>query len=853
MSWRLSRLRSTRPWAAFLFVAVAPAVLTAARVPAGAADLLVDEQEHDLDALPPVPAPFRMAFFAREPLISHPAALAFDAKGRLYVGGGPQFRKPTPQTPPDSVVLLEDCDGDGVAERATTFASGFNSIQGLAFKGGDLYVANAPDLTVVRDLDGDDVADEYVRLYEGLSHNRHGLHGLVFGPDGFLYMSQGNSQVQKHAPKAFRDLMGIRSNAPATQKPRRFSGGDYAHTFVPTWPEAEGGILRARPDGTGLEIFARGLRNPFDMDFDANFDWLATDNDDGPEHDRVITPFRGAHFGKRHPWYGSWTGEDSPATVPLSGLFPNANGSGVGVVFYTAPQWPEAFRNAFLVGDWIRKSLYVYRPQWQGAQRTGELHELFSARGTPALFRPTDMVTGPDGALYIAGWGSHYGSKSAPYQNGDDTAALNEGRVFKMWNGASPLIEESTSVRLRRARPLASWTLHELIDDLGHFLPARAVQAQDELLRRGQTPFAPLRAALQDERRSPLQRLWLSWTLGRLPRAGKVGRQVDHLFLTTAANDQAPLEGRIQALRIVSARRSPRLQALALDLLDHGDARLRREAAEALRFGPRPPRARILEALAAETDRLVRYALWKTLAEQHAPALSALLRHREPRVAEAALLALLERDRLTIPQVERLVRNPVAPVATLAQKWLERTGVTTPPLPPPATPLVHEALDHETTLDEVRARFAHANPDNGRALFFHRSGPGCYLCHKMGNDGRAVGPDLSDLASRASYDYVAESILDPNATLIEGFMQALVTTKDGREYAGMIREDTAKLLRLYQADGTTAVIPKTEIAQRELLDVSAMPSGYGTFLSPQDVADLVSWLMRPPALGVERR
>ena len=146
---------------------------------AASADLLVDEQTHNLDLLPPVPAPFKLGFFAREPMLVHPSAVAFDARGRLFVGGGPQFRKPSHETPPDTILLLPDDSQDGKADRAHAFATGFNSIEGLAWRGKDLYVANAPDLTLVRDLDGDDVADEYIKIFEHLGHNRHGLHGLA--------------------------------------------------------------------------------------------------------------------------------------------------------------------------------------------------------------------------------------------------------------------------------------------------------------------------------------------------------------------------------------------------------------------------------------------------------------------------------------------------------------------------------------------------------------------------------------------------------------------------------------------------------------------------------------------------
>lgn len=120
----------------------------------------------DLAASPPVPDGLEVTVFANEPLVRQRCSIAFDARGRLFVGMGPQYRKPTPETPRDSVVILSDTTGDGRADTKKIFATGFNAVQVLAWYGNDLWVANAPDPTVVSDLDGDDEADQYVRLYD---------------------------------------------------------------------------------------------------------------------------------------------------------------------------------------------------------------------------------------------------------------------------------------------------------------------------------------------------------------------------------------------------------------------------------------------------------------------------------------------------------------------------------------------------------------------------------------------------------------------------------------------------------------------------------------------------------------
>ena len=128
------------------------------------------------NSFPIVPDDFSVSLFAQEPLVRNPCAITFDKQGRLCVGMGPQYRKPKPETKGDSVWIILDEDGDNKADSRIEFASGFNSIQGLAWKGNDLWVANAPDLTLVRDTNNDDIADEYVKVFTDLGNLEHGLH-----------------------------------------------------------------------------------------------------------------------------------------------------------------------------------------------------------------------------------------------------------------------------------------------------------------------------------------------------------------------------------------------------------------------------------------------------------------------------------------------------------------------------------------------------------------------------------------------------------------------------------------------------------------------------------------------------
>ena len=996
----------------------------------------------DLDALPKVPDGWKVSIVAKEPDLLHPGALCFDAKGRLFVGGGPQFRKPRPDTPPDSIKIVIDEDGDGRAERVKVFATGFNCIQALAWKGTDLWVANCPDVTVVRDLDGDDEADEYVRIYEGLGHLRHGLHGFNWAPDGRLYMSQGNSRVQKHAPRAFRDLHRVKSDAPDTQPVKAFKKGEYRHTYLDGWPSAEGGILRCGPMGKDLEIWARGHRNPWDITFDDGFTWLGTDNDDGPEHDRFFSPFRGAHFGMVHAWSYSWTGKDNPPTVPMSGLFPQSNGSGVGVVYTRSAQFPEKYRDVFLIGDWEDRSVYVFRPKWDGALLTheGEVERLVTARGTKALFRPTDIEIGPDGALYVAGWGKRYGSRTAPYGGGDEKAKMNEGRVFRIWYGGAPLLRRSSWDTDKRKKPHAEWTFGELLEDLGQALPVWRVNAQDELVRRGAAVREELLEALRGGKPTKAQETWAAWALGR------IGPNEAIAPFTRGGS----LNLRLQAIRILGFRKAEG----AAKFLSDPEPRVRFAAAQALHR----PSDMLLTAAAKETDRLAFYAQWQALRR----ALSqddrrGLLGDDRGGVRRAALLSLLEEDALGREEVLAMTVNADAGTAAIATLWMKKAGKgggparalsITPPggdfrdpvtvnlvsgikgavirytldgkAPTGSSPEYSKPLKltdsvvvtaalfrkgrrfggavparfHRVTEEEWRSRLrveqirvesgkryrlvpdglrvgapayidrdytyrrvpqellgatyvmtsneddrpssgaflrfvvsrdatvyvghdnrvrrkpewlrrfkdtgreiettdvpfrlyrkdfkagtvtlggnlsrkddgnhsmylvairpagkkatvegvlplvAKADPARGRELFFGKTS--CSACHRLEDRGTALGPDLADVGLRLKPREIVQSILEPNAVITEGFLQTLIQTKDGRVLSGMVREESAKALKIYGSDGRPTEVRTSEIARRKVLDSSVMPSNLATLLTAREHADLAAWLM----------
>jgi len=892
--------------------------------------------------LPTVPANLRVELFAREPSIRNPAAIAFDRQGRMFVGQGPQYRNPKPETPPDSVIMLTDSDGDGVAESAKTFAKGFNSIQGLAWHGRDLWVGNSPDLTVVRDHDGDDVADEYIKVYTDLGNLEHANHGHTWGPDGKLYFSQGTSkgltQPGRVAPLPFRLLWGVEAprNTPDMPPPQIFTSENYRHTYQDPEDDwgREGGILRCDDMGRNLEIVSRGMRNPWDIAFDSGFNWLATDNDQS-EGDRIVMPFMNAHFGWGHSWSTHWTGREHLPTVPISG--PVFDGSGTGVIYYDHPQLPPEFRGVWFINDWLRKTTFVYRPKWDGAllQPEGGRWQPFVVGGGAgravslyggtrreqpglteigSLFKPVDIVIGPDGALYISGWGEEL---DAVWKNGEQA---NQGRIFRIFWPDAPKVAWNVA---KRSKPSSAWSVDELIEDLGSALPVWNIDAQDELVRRGPAVIGRLRERLAASGLSDAAETWLIWTIGRMDFRD---RSIDDWISMDGA--RRTVNARIQAIRILAHRireagREDRLPEFVIAALKDPESRVRFAAVQAIGQARQKGLIESLQTVAAvETDRIAYYASWHALRQlATADQLNTMLADRRPGVRRAALLALLEDDRLDRAKVQMFVEDPDPALSELAANWIaKRDGNTlidiypkpgvfvdsvevklTPGIKPASlrfttdgseptlqsssgtlgrlteTILLKVALfvsgrqvgntltanyrkresglqlptlgqvSTPTKVFDVLPLLVHGNPLNGRGLF-HATG--CVACHRVGDEGKAVGPNLSTIGDRNDADSIVRSILVPNQIVVEGYSLLTVATKTDEAFAGILLHETDRSLTLVQMSGEAVSIDKSKIASRQSIHQSPMPA-YDQVLTPVHVADLVSWLMQQRSAQVD--
>jgi glucose/arabinose dehydrogenase len=367
--------------------AIAGLVLAVTSVLAPPAALAADPP---LDALR-LPRGFRIAVYARD--VDNARQMALGSKGVLFVGSRRAGK----------VYAVVDRDGDHVADRVHTIASGLAQPSGVAFREGALYVA-AVD-RVLR-YDGIEAALEDppkpVVVTDALPKDQHhGWKFIAFGPDGLLYVPVG-------AP----------CNVCARDDER------YAT------------IMRMRPDGGGLEVFARGIRNSvgFDWHPQTRVLWF-TDNgrdglgDDRPPDELNRAPRAGMHFGFPYCHGADLPDPEIGAGRSCKDFEPPARALGphvaaIGMRFYTGSMFPEAYRNHIFIaehGSWNRRDPIGYRVTlarvrdgkvesyepfaegWlQGVARRGAERGGSHVAIGKAFGRPADVLVMPDGALLVS-------------------------------------------------------------------------------------------------------------------------------------------------------------------------------------------------------------------------------------------------------------------------------------------------------------------------------------------------------------------------------------------------------------------------------------------------------------------
>ncbi len=515
-----------------------------------------------IEADPEIPSNWRVEEVASHPSLKSPLAVEVAPDGRVFVGeartkmiDGSREEK----TEPIERLLRFHPDG-----RRAIVAEGFHGISGLLYLDGKLYVNHPPKLSVLS-LKGDEVTERRELLDLGPDHLAFFHHfpaQLRLGMDGFIYMSLGD--------KGIRNVEGTDGSSATLHG---------------------GGLLRFRPDGSGLEIFAKGTRNHLDIAINSRDELFVYDNDDGTKtwHTRVMHIVDGGDYG-----YPFEFQPREPHILPKIKSY--GGGSPTGATAYTGARLPEKYHDNLFMCEYGKLAVFRYKMRRSGGTFRIDDRKRFMQHGGGDPFRPVGIAQAMDGvSFFVTDW--DYNGWSA---------GTHRGQLFKVtYTGSTRSIAiPDWFERGGRGKPLEVSTNRLIEEGLKH--PAKRVRqvAQRQLARRGQAAVSSIVEMLTSSE-VPEHAKWHGiWTLDAIDG----GRSTRDSIIDLTGSEHAE-SARGQAIRQLGIREVKRAQDVLLKYLDDDNASIRFRAATALgRIGNPDALEPLLETL-DDSDQFVRHAV----------------------------------------------------------------------------------------------------------------------------------------------------------------------------------------------------------------------------------------------------
>ena len=364
-----------------------------------------------------VPEGFAVELVAAEPLVRQPVAIDFDDRGRLWVIQYLQYPNPNglnrvavdrfsrtkydrvPEPPPhgpqgaDRITILSDTDGDGRMDAGHDFVNGLNLATGFAFGHDGVFVLNVPYLLFYPDRNRDDVPDsnpEVLLTGFGMEDAHSVANSLIFGPDGWLYGCQGSTVTA--------NVRGI---------------------------EFQQGVWRYHPVTRQFELFCEGGGNSWGLDFDRFGNLFYSTNFGGYT---LLHGVQGAYYTKSFAKHGAL---HNPFAYGYFEHAPHQNFQGghvtVGGIVYQADLFPEPYRDKYIAGD-----LLGHGVQWHAIETRGSTvatrHGGELLKSTDSWFAPTDLLLGPEGAIYVTDWHDERTAHPDPDAQWDRS----NGRIYRI-------------------------------------------------------------------------------------------------------------------------------------------------------------------------------------------------------------------------------------------------------------------------------------------------------------------------------------------------------------------------------------------------------------------------------------
>ncbi|MER3415804.1 MAG: dehydrogenase [Gemmataceae bacterium] len=382
-----------------------------------------------------VPPGFRVKCFASEPEVINPLGIDFDHRGRVYVLECLSYPQKLPSgRGRDRIRIFEDTDGDGIADKVTTFAEGLNLATGIAVGFGGVFVGEAPELVFLQDTDGDDRADKRTVLLDGWGyHDTHEtLNSFQWGPDGWLYGCHGVFTHSRVGPPGTPDHKRVAFSA---------------------------ALWRYHPLTRHFEVFAEGTSNPWGWDYDAYGSAFLTACVIPHLYHMIPGGLYVRQAGQnRNPYaYGeiSWIcdhvhyfgptphgGNKDPRSLDLGGGHAHA-----ACLIYQGNAFPQKWHGRVFMSNIHGSRINTDILERRGSTFVGRHGEDFLVANDPN-FRVIQLRTGPDGSVFMTDW---YDPQIC--HNTDPTIwDRQHGRVYKVEYGQTPRVRVGDLSRIPSAQ-----------------------------------------------------------------------------------------------------------------------------------------------------------------------------------------------------------------------------------------------------------------------------------------------------------------------------------------------------------------------------------------------------------------
>lgn len=419
-----------------------------------------------------VPEGYKMELFASEKEfkdLANPVQIAFDNKGRLWVAtmaSYPHYRIGDPK-PQDKLIILEDTNNDGKADKQTTFAGDLHIPIGFEITPEGVYVSQSGSLVLLKDTNGDDKYDFKEVILSGFDDHdtHHAISAFCADPSGAIVMGEG---------------VFLHSNVETAYGPVRGTNG---------------GFFRYSPQRKKLIRYAQfSIPNPWGVAFDdygQDF-FLHTS---GPSATWMMP-------GTVKPRYG--VNMKAPNILTSNIVRPTS-----GIEFVSSRHFPDDVQGDFILNNSIG---YLGAKQHQLIEdgtgyTTKYRHDLF--KSADKNFRPVDLEFAPDGSLYVADWhnvliGHMQHNARDPYRDHV------HGRIYRVTYPSRPLVKPAKVHGASIAVLLDNLKLHEARSRYRTRRELRGRKASDVL------PALKSWAAKQSNERHKLEALWVSWGLNQV-------------------------------------------------------------------------------------------------------------------------------------------------------------------------------------------------------------------------------------------------------------------------------------------------------------------------------------------------